>query len=107
MESNKQLCQGKANAFLGQCLRKGIIERDGKLYCWQHDPEKLRKEAAERWEQRKKEIAEIERKQDERITRRKLEEQSGVNKLTNEDLEKIIKFGGIYKLIQDVERNTA
>lgn len=28
-----------------QCNRKGTVERDGKWYCWQHDPVRLKEKA--------------------------------------------------------------
>lgn len=31
-----------------QCSRRGVVERDGKLYCKQHDPEAVKARQAER-----------------------------------------------------------
>ena len=31
-----------------QCSRRGVVERDGSLYCKQHDPEVVRARSAER-----------------------------------------------------------
>lgn len=32
-------CCGRVGAFLAHCDRPGSVERAGKWYCWQHDPE--------------------------------------------------------------------
>jgi hypothetical protein len=95
-------CQGKANSFCGSCDRKPSVVRDGKPYCWQHDPERLQKLAKERWELRKQEIAKVEADQDARIVRRKLEEAAGVDKLTNDTLGIIIRLGGIQQMIAKI-----
>lgn len=45
-----QCCQPVWDNFhKGQCQRNGVIERDGKWYCKQHDPEAVKaKEEAKR-----------------------------------------------------------
>ena len=54
----KHIFTGERWDFSGhQCSRKGIIEKDGKLYCKIHDPEaeqKRRKEQQEKWDAERK-----------------------------------------------------
>ena len=99
----KPKCEGKGR-FGWDCDRKGTIEREGKWYCWQHDPDRLDREARERNEQRKRELAELEAKHEARLARRILEETAGTNNLTDDDLRRIIELGGIRKLLQQEQR---
>ena len=45
--TTKRECSEKAYHHLGNwgqwdpCSRKATVERDGKWYCWQHDPERV------------------------------------------------------------------
>lgn len=73
--------------------------RNGKSYCWQHDPERLQRIAGEKWERRKGHIARVETEADARIERRRLLEASGVDNLSNADLQTIIALGGVQALI--------
>jgi hypothetical protein len=59
--------------------------------------------AAKKWEERKLEIAEIERKQDARIERRKLEAQADVVNLSDAELKTIAQLGGIRTMIARLE----
>ncbi len=41
-----------------QCSRNGTVQREGKWYCWQHDPEAKKKRDAEKranWDKKHKE----------------------------------------------------
>jgi hypothetical protein len=96
-------CQGKANLFLGHCERKPTVERDGKWFCWQHDPERLKRLAAERWAKRKEEIARTESEQDARIHRRRLLERAGIDNPSDDLLERIIALGGIQNMVARLE----
>ena len=92
-------CQGKATQFLGWCERKPSVVRDGKPYCWQHDPARRSRAAKERQAAAVARTARIEAEQDARIERRQLENQSGVDSLSNDDLRVIIAIGGIRSMI--------
>lgn len=96
---HKDACQGRAMMNMGMCDRKPSVVRDGKPYCWQHDPERLSQLAKERWERCKAEIARVEQEQDARIERRRLEAAAGADNLTNDDLQTLIRLGGIRALI--------
>lgn len=82
------------------CDRPATVERDGKSYCWQHDPERLTAKRKERG----RALAERAKKQDEELTRKykrmALLEKAGITKLTDEDIENIIEYGGIHELIE-------
>lgn len=96
-------CHGHCRGtFAGICFRKGksLVERDGKWYCWQHDPERLARLAKERWEERKRHTAEVERKADESAARRRLLIDAGLDDISNVDLQTIISLGGIQAMIQ-------
>lgn len=94
-------CQGKARQFLGECLNRPKIIRDGKPYCWMHDPDRVARIASENWEKRKLEIKAIEDSHDARIKRRVLEQATGIDKLTDDDLRNIIDLGGIRRMIDN------
>jgi hypothetical protein len=57
-------CQGRAHIFGGECLRTGTVERNGKHYCWQHDPDRLVKEREARCQKTKAENAVRDRRLD-------------------------------------------
>jgi len=100
VRQNSSKCQGRAESFVGICDRKPSVERDGKPYCWQHDPERKRKEAQKKWEERKWEMRQLEEKIDAEIERKRLLKASGVSALTNEQLVTIIEAGGVIELIE-------
>lgn len=94
----EERCQGKVRVF-GYCLRKPSVTRDGKPYCWQHDPEREDKIRGEKWEKRKQEIAAMEDKADKNIQTRILKERAGLGAPTDELLQTIIDLGGIREMI--------
>lgn len=96
-------CEGHLRGtFAGMCYRKGksLVERDGKWYCWQHDPERLAQLAKEKQEEREKRYAKMERKNDERIERHRLLVAAGLEEVSNDLLRDIIHLGGIDAMIQ-------
>lgn len=93
-------CQGNAQKFAGSCARKPTVVHDGKPYCWQHDPVRMRRKAAESWAKRKAEMARIEAEQDARIARRKLVEAAGLSDLTDDELRAIAARGGIRAMLK-------
>ena len=103
-----EMCQGHLTT-IGWCERKPTVERDGKRYCWQHDPVRLRELSAKRLAQHKEMEAEIEarflRDEDQR-RRNELLRLSGVRDLTNQDLEQIIAAGGIWAFLPWRPRET-
>jgi hypothetical protein len=95
-------CQGKLKTLYGRCERRGTICRDGKFYCWQHDPgtpEQAKADRMKRWAEQQAEEEEYER----RAHTRKLTERAGLDKLTDADLEAIIRLGGIRMMIDLAE----
>ena len=62
-------CEGKIYGISGEqgaysCSRRGTIERDGKWYCWQHDPERIK---ADREKRRAKREAVLDRRAEEEV----------------------------------------
>ncbi len=95
-------CEGRLRTCQGQCERNGTISRDGRVYCWQHDPGDPEENKAKRMRKYAEEEAQdraIEEAYKARRERQQLLELSGVDKLTNEDLQTIISHGGIQSLI--------
>lgn len=68
-----------------QCARDATVERDGKAYCWQHDPEYVAKKDAERNAQWKRKWALDKKKRDEASRMR------GLRKASSEMLGMFIK----------------
>ena len=83
----------------GECVRDATVERDGKFFCWQHDPERVRAEREARCAKRKEEARKREAEREARWTRDDLMRDSGVSKLTNEELKHIIDCGGIQNIL--------
>lgn len=94
----ESMCQGRMGT-LAWCLRKPTVERDGKPYCWQHDPDRIRAKAR----QRNQELADrhrmLEAKFDAEIERKKLLKASGIHDATDDQLRQIIALGGIAALL--------
>jgi hypothetical protein len=101
MDENK--CQGKMT-FIGYCDRKPTVVRDGKPYCWQHDPERLRRKADEENKKRKAWYADLDRKEDERIARAKLLKAAGLEQPSNELLREIVDLGGIRTILDRIKQ---
>lgn len=93
-------CQGKSHQFLGHCDRSGKLHADGKYYCWQHDPTRLRRLAEIRWASRKAHIKKVEDDHDARIARNQLLESAGLLKPDADLLLEIIGYGGIRELLK-------
>lgn len=98
-----RMCHGKLGSYAGSCLRPGTVEHDGKWYCWQHDPEKLRAKA----EQARRDYIEKQRLDDlafeKKLARRRLEEAAGLGLLTDDELTALATLGGVraaVKLLQ-------
>lgn len=91
----KPRCEGKPKSFYGYCQAPVSCVRDDKYYCWRHDPVRLKKRVDEEQEKRREKQEEDNKLYETKITRKKLLESSGVDKLTNDRLELIIKLGGI------------
>lgn len=85
--------------FMGNCTRPATVERDGKHYCWQHDPKRHMDERAKRWQIRKAELLERERKLEAKFARLDLEREAGVNDLSDDTLRDIVALGGIQAMI--------
>lgn len=97
----KGLCMARATTTGGFCYNKPTLERNGKRYCWRHDPERLAEEARKRREAERARVADLERKLD----RRDLESEAGFSKLsrfTDEQLKKIIAAGGIDTVLRPI-----
>jgi hypothetical protein len=89
-------CSGEPHTFFGYCERKPTVERDGKPYCWQHDPERRRAKARARAEADRQHEKKLERE----WARMDLERSAGlrpdqVAKLTDEQVRMIADAGGI------------
>lgn len=54
---NQNKCCAEVNRdgwHIGQCARSGVVFRDGKWYCKQHDPVAVKEKSDKRWEEFKK-----------------------------------------------------
>jgi hypothetical protein len=97
-------CQGDPVRFLGDCARKPSVVRDGKPYCWQHDPERLGREQRKRAAACRERHLEREAKADAAVERRVLERRAGIDDLTNSDLEVIVDAGGIRAILERLKQ---
>lgn len=92
-------CEGQCTRFFGDCARKPCVVRDGKHYCWQHDPERLEAIRAEAYAKRRAETVKRDNRIEAEAERRCLLRDSGVNKLSDDDLRTIIALGGIHAVL--------
>lgn len=98
-------CQGGMNKFAFQCNRKPSVERDGKYYCWQHDPVRLTEISEKKRQERIASYARKEAEQDARVERLLLEKESGIDTLSGDDLKTIIALGGIRVMIAKLSKS--
>lgn len=96
-------CHGDMR-FYGFCARKPTVERDGKSYCWQHDPVRLKQKADKAWAARKIEIANMEARADAAIARRILIEKAGLKELSEATLQEIISLGGLDAILNKIRK---
>ena len=107
MAEQKNRCCGKpiVNYYSRRCERTATVTRDGKHYCWQHDPVRISKECEEAKLARLARYAQEEKEEQEYLARKakeKLMKQAGIYDLTVDDLHQIIQLGGINKLLMEV-----
>jgi len=100
-------CNGGTLRLACPCLKPTTVEREGYKYCWQHDPERIAMTRRAKWEKRKQEMAETIAMHGRKIERNKKLREAGIENITDETLDKIIKYGGINALIdrQDEKDN--
>lgn len=98
MPPDESQCHGRPKQ-MGWCERKPTVFRDGKPYCWQHDPERLIAQSNEARAARLARYLAEDAAFEAKLKRRDLERRSGVDDLTDQDLERIIAAGGIRALI--------
>ncbi len=91
-------CAGRPG-FAFRCDRKASVEHDGKCYCWQHDPQRLSRIAAEKRAERMAHHKRIEGEIDAKHKRQRLLAESGIAALTDDDLASIIVLGGIKEMM--------
>lgn len=97
-------CSDRPQTFIGDCERDATVERDGKPYCWQHDPERFRDAALKRAEQLKAREAKLEKE----WARMDLERSAGLRpdqiaELTDEQVRLIAEAGGILAFVTDTQ----
>lgn len=102
MPRDPSQCQGRIRV-IGYCERKPTIVRDGKPYCWQHDPERLAAKASEARAERLARYQAEEAAAEAKFNRSHLERQSGIRDLSDQDLERIIAAGGIRRILKKIQ----
>ena len=94
-------CCGVLRGYLrGICDRPATVEREGKFWCWQHDPVRLEKERQERYRAGRKEHEEREARVAAHFNRARLEEAAGVRDLSDDTLRDIVRLGGLEAIIK-------
>lgn len=107
MSDQIQRCCGKAHLFAGYCDRKPSVIRDGKHYCWQHDPERRRSIAKKKREELAIRLAKKEEEHERYMKRRELLSKSGVDSLADSELETIISLGGIREVLRRMKNESS
>lgn len=93
-------CAGTVRGFVGDCERRPTVERNGKWYCWQHDPDRLAEQAKERRDAWRAKMQKEDDAFAARRSRRDLEARAGIKDLTDAELEKLAALGGVRNLLR-------
>jgi hypothetical protein len=102
MSEKQECCHGRYKNHSWNeyaCSRTATVEKDGKWYCWQHNPEyeaKKNKELREKWD---REAAERTKRWADEAERKRLLDESGVARLDVFELRWIIAAGGIHAIM--------
>lgn len=99
-------CIGLDQTFAGSCDRKPSVVRDGKDYCWQHDPERRKAKAKQEKEARRAKEARDDAEFEVALRRRKLMIAAGVDNLSDTDLQVIANLGGIRAMLARISGDT-
>jgi hypothetical protein len=94
------VCGAVLRGIWGRCERPVTVTRDGKGYCWQHDPVRIKEAADRAWAARKAEMAAADAKAEARRRRRDLERRAGIVDLSDADLEVLVSVGGVSPIIE-------
>ncbi len=95
----RQKCDGTTKTYGHSCDAWAVIARDGKHYCRHHDPVRLHSAAIEeRRLLREKTLADDDAFEA-RLARKRLEAAAFLDRLSDEELRKIIELGGIPAMI--------
>jgi hypothetical protein len=100
VESPVVACGAALRGIWGRCERPVTVTRDGKGYCWQHDPVRRKEESDAALEARKAVVAANEAKAKARYRHRELERCAGIVGLSDEDLEILASIGGVFPIIE-------
>lgn len=91
-------CQGRPR-FYGYCQGRVSVERDGKRYCWRHDPVRIAETAAKARAERLARYKAEEARWEAQERRADLRRNSGIDTLTDQDLQQIMAAGGIWAFL--------
>lgn len=81
MAEGSKRCAGLDSAQGTPCTHPPMtVQRNGQWYCWRHDPDRLRALAA-------------------RMAHRQLEEAAGIVRLSAAQLQQIVAFGGMRRIL--------
>ena len=95
-------CEGRLSSMMGRCEKAGNIIRDGKHYCWMHDPTRLDIQRGAKAKAERERKTRIEAEYEARAKRRKLLRDSGVEYLTDEELQRIIEHHGMKGIFEQL-----
>jgi hypothetical protein len=89
-------CQGLLRGYLrGNCDREATVEREGKCWCWQHDPVRYDAERKARAAAARKEWEEMQARVEARSIRSDLEIAAGIRDLSDDVLRRLVELGGL------------
>lgn len=98
-------CSAKNKRVYGNCERRASVEVDGKWYCWQHDPVRLRAKARREWEARKAQMRAEDEAYEARHARKALLAAAGLRDLSavsDDDLRALAAAGGLSAWLEAV-----
>ncbi len=92
-------CEGRVKRFMGVCESPATVERDGKWFCWRHDPVRLDEEAAAARAKRKAEMEQEEADQKRRWRVR----DAGLRVIDDATLAAVERLGGLQAMIRRLD----
>lgn len=97
-------CSASASSFYGNCERKATAFRDGVPFCWQHDPRRREKSAAEKRAAQREADKKTEAEFEEKCRLRRLRERAGLTDLTEAEMEALAALGGIRAILAELSK---
>lgn len=101
---SKVRCCARLRGFApGTCERPATVERDGRPFCWQHDPVRLEEDRKAGYAANMERLRREEAEREARFVRQDLLRDSGIRDASDDDLRKLVALGGLSAVLAKLE----